>query len=89
MSLLGKGIILLVYLFIITLIYLIISTPFDNMVTRFDNIDLELSDDEVADSVALSRLVFDMVFGIAAFIPIVWFITAIFKREPDWQYYMR
>ena len=81
-----SGIILIVYLFIIITLYLFLSSPFDDLMTSFEDLDLEASDTHIETSSLLGRTVFNIIFAGLALAPIIWFIVEIFKTEPDWRY---
>jgi len=81
-----SGIILIVYLFIIIALYIFISSPFDDMVTSFEDIDSTASDGYIETNTAIARTVFNMIFAGLAIVPIAWFIVEVFKTEPDWRY---
>ena len=86
MDIMRSGIILIVYLFGITTLYLFLSSPFDDMVSNFENINQSASDTYVEETSSIVRIVFDMMFAGFAIVPIVWFIIEVFKREPDWRF---
>ena len=86
MDIFRSGIILAVYLFIIFVAYIVISSPFDDIMTDFENINNTASDTGVERGTNMGRTVFDMVFAAAGLIPIIWFIVSVFAREPDWRY---
>lgn len=81
-----SGIILLVYSFVVIAAYIFISSPFDDMVSGFEDVNLTSSDIEVENSASYIRIVFDMSFAILLLGPIVWFILSLLRREPDWRY---
>jgi len=81
-----NGVILAVYLFIIFSLYIFISSPFDDIMSSFEDIDGDY-DAEVEAQSGFNRLVFDMMFAILALVPSIWFILWCFSREPDWGYY--
>jgi len=83
-SIIRNGIILAVYLAIVFLLYAFISSPFDVVMTNFNDINATLSDSHVEAGTSQARIVFDMVFAIAMIIPVVWFIVSVFRTEPDW-----
>ena len=84
MDIVKAGVMLAVYLFVVTAIYIFLSSPFDDVVTGFEDIDLTASDEHLESSGAMIRNVFDMMFVGLAAVPIVWFMVWVFRREPDW-----
>lgn len=84
MDIVRNGIILIVYLFIIIVLFIILSGPFDDIMTSFEDINSTASDSRIEDSSSYNKLVFDMVFVMLALIPIIWFIVWCFSREPEW-----
>lgn len=87
MNIVGRGVLLIVYLFILIVVYLVISTPFDITVQSFGDLNRSASDGQMDQSVTLVRATFDFCFGLAGIIPILWFIVWVYSREPDWRYY--
>jgi len=83
-----NGVILAVYMFIVIAIYMFISSPFDDLVSGFEDTDTP-ADDKVEDSSSLARTVFNMIFAGLIIAPIVWFIAWCFRREPGEEYYRR
>jgi len=83
----GRGILLIVYLFIIIVCYIVLSSPFETIISGFEDINSTASDAQIESSGGLVRSAFDISFGLAGIIPIVWFIVWVFSREPDWRYY--
>ena len=86
MDIVRNGVILIAYLFVIIVIYIVISSPFDEMVTSLEDINMTNSDAEVESSGGNIRTVFDMCFVGLALVPIIWFISWAFSREPDWRF---
>jgi len=86
MSVIRNGVILLVYLVIIICLYLFLSSPFDTLMSNFDDIDSTLSDSHIEAGTSLNRTVFDMMFAGLILVPIIWFVLWCFSREPDWRY---
>ena len=85
MDIARNGIIMLVYIFVVILLYMFLSSPFDDMVTTFANINGSASDTHVEAAVTTSRTVFNIIFAALILVPIVWFITWVMHREPDWR----
>ena len=83
----GRGILLIVYLFIIIVTYIVISSPFEVMVSGFEDVNETASDSYVDFTSGVVRIVFNFCFALAGLIPIIWFIVWVFQREPDWRYY--
>ena len=84
MNILRAGVILMVYLFIIIVLYIFLSSPVDDIITNFENINLTASDSHIESNSAIGRTVFDMIFAILGLVPVVWFVFWCFHREPDW-----
>ena len=77
-----NGVIMLVIEFIILMCYIVISSPFDDMMTSFENINGS-TDAEVETGTTNSRNMFNMMFAGFALIPPIWFMLWVFIREPD------
>lgn len=84
-NIVARGVLLIAYLFMIIVIYLVISTPFIQVVGSFEDVNSS-GDAEVEEAGRMVRIVFDMIFAMAALVPILWFIVWCFSREPDWRY---
>jgi len=86
MDIIRDGIILAVYLFIISLLYIFTSTPFTTIISEFMMLDAasHAVTQRTMDAVGTVYL---MMFVMLGGIPIVWFIMRVFQREPDWGYY--
>jgi amino acid transporter len=87
MNIIRSGAIMAVYVFIVIILYMVISSPFDDIMTSFSDLDLANSDAEVESGISYGRIVFDIIFALAVLIPIIWFIFMCFSREPDWREY--
>jgi len=85
LNILRAGVILMTYLFVIITIYIFLSSPFDDIMTNFENIDLAASDSHIESTSGIGRTVFDMIFAVLGLVPVVWFIFWCFSREPDWR----
>ena len=86
MDIIRNGIIMAVYLFVIIALFLFLSSPFDDLMTNFEDIDSTGSDSHVEDASGYGRTVFNMIFAGLAIVPIIWFIAWVFRTEPDWRY---
>jgi len=86
MDIVRSGIIMAVYLFIIIALYIFLSSPFDSMMTSFEDIDGAASDTHVEAASVTGRVVFNMIFAGLAIVPMLWFIVMVFSTEPDWRY---
>ena len=84
MDIVRAGVILGVYLFAIFAVYIFISSPFDEVVTAFEDINMTASDTHIESAGTSIRTVFDMVFVALALVPGIWFVVWVFSREPDW-----
>ena len=87
MDIVRTGIIMMVYVAVIFILYILLSSPFNEVVMSFENINGTASDAHVDASGSIARTVFDMTFAGLIIVPIIWFIAWIFRREPDWRYY--
>lgn len=82
----GKaGVLMLVYLFIVFTAWMLLSTPFEEVISGFEGIGGEAGD-ELDDQVGRSRSVFNIFFGGMAIVPLVWFLIWIMRREADWGF---
>jgi len=86
MNIIHGGIILIVYTFVVFAAYIFISSPFDNIMTSFENVNMTASDSHIENVGGTVRTVFDMCFAALALGPIIWFVYWVFHREPHWGY---
>lgn len=86
MDIVRSGIIMGAYLFVIIIIYMVLSSPFDDMMSSFEDLNMTKSDAKVEDASSWGRAVFDMIFAGLALVPLLWFVVWVFRREPDWGY---
>jgi len=77
-----NGVIMLVIEFILLMAYIFISSPFDDMMTSFENIN-GTTDTEVEAGTSQGRTIFNIMFAGFALIPPIWFMIWVFTREPD------
>ena len=85
MNILRAGVILMVYLFVIITIYIFLSSPVDDIMSTFEDINLTASDSHIESNAGIGRTVFDMIFAVLGLVPVVWFVFWCFSREPDWR----
>lgn len=86
MNVIRDGIMLAVFLFIITSLYIFTSEPFHEITTSMSELDIA-SDDETQGTFTMIDTVYMMMFIILAGIPSFWFIMRVFQRDPEWGYY--
>lgn len=86
MNILRDGIILAVFLFIITALYIFTSTPFHEVTTAISSLDAA-ADSETQDTFTMIDTIYAAMFVILAGIPSFWFIMKVFERNPEWRYY--
>ena len=84
-SIIIRGVLLIVYMFIVVMAYFVLSTPFEMIVTDMENINAS-GDAQIESTGGLIRTAFDMAFALAGIIPSFWFIAWCFSREPQWGY---
>jgi len=82
MDIVRNGIIMIIYLCIIFIIYMVLSTPFDTVMSGLDS-GANMS--QVTSGVTTGKFVFNMMFAGLAIAPVLWFIAWSFWREPDWR----
>jgi hypothetical protein len=82
----GDGIILLVYEFILIIIYIVLSDPVAIIINSIANAGTSMGVTQMTFYQQLINHTFDLVIVLAAFVPIVWFIVRMWSREPDWGY---
>jgi len=85
-GLIRDGIIMAVYLFIIITIYIVLSSPFDDFISEFEDVNLTASDAHIETGGGYSRTVFDMVFAGFGLAPLFWFAVRMLRRDPKWGY---
>ena len=81
-----RGILLITYTFIVITIYIVVSSPFEEVISGMEDINMTDSDAAIESSGKYVRLAFDLSFALAILIPSLWFIVWVFHREPDWGY---
>lgn len=79
------GVIMLVILSVIFILWLILSTPFNDIATAFEDVNMTNSDAKVEESSGWAKAVWDIFFAGLGAIPIIWFIMRMMQREPDWR----
>lgn len=80
------GVVAIIYYFIIIVLYITLSSPFDDFMTSMEDLNLSASDSHIEDNSALGRTVFDMVFAGLALVPALWIAVYLLRREPHWGY---
>jgi len=85
MGIIRNGVILILYLLIVISLYIFLSSPYDDIMTSFENINGS-TDELVEAGAGTNRIVFDMMFAILGIIPIIWFMVWAFNRDPDWGF---
>ena len=65
---------------------MVLSSPFDDMMSGLEDLNMTASDAKVEDASGWGRTVFDMIFAGFVLVPIIWFVVWVFHREPDWGY---
>jgi len=85
LNLIRDGVIMAVYVFIVIAFYIVISSPFADIMSDFEGINGTGSDSHVERGVSSASIVFDMVFAAFVIIPLFWFMVRVFMREPDWR----
>lgn len=83
MNIIRAGVLLIAYMFIVLAFYIFLSAPFDEVVTGFEDINGSASDTYVDYHGGMIRTVFDISFALAGIIPIAFFASWAFSREPD------
>ena len=82
LDIMRNGIIMIVYLSIIFIMYMVLSTPFENIMT---GLDTSANMSQVSSGVTNGKWVFNLIFAGLAIVPVIWFIGWSFWREPDWR----
>ena len=83
MNIMRSGVMLIAYLFVVVIFFIVISDPFDTIMDNFDEINMDASDGAIEYHSSVARTVFNMCFALAAVIPTIWFVTEVFKTDPD------
>ena len=86
MDIARAGVIMCAYLFIVVIFYIVLSSPFDDMMTAFEDANITGSDTQVDAAGSTNRIVFNLFFAGLVFAPILYFVVWVFHREPDWRY---
>lgn len=73
----------LVAMFIVIVVYIVSSGPFENIIAGIEG---SSSLPDVASTGILVRSAFVMAFALAGIVPTAWFLFWIYHREPDWGY---
>ena len=85
LNLVRDGVFMAVYVFVVIVIYIVLSSPFADVMSDFEDINSTGSDSHVESGVSIATTVFDMVFAAFVIIPLFWFMVRVFMREPDWR----
>ena len=85
MNLIRDGVLMAVYVFVVIVIYIVISSPFADIMSDFEDINGTGSDSHVESGVGTATIIFDMIFAAFVIIPLFWFMVRVFMREPDWR----
>ena len=85
-NIIQDGIIMIAVLSVIIICWLVLSTPFEDVISSFEDVNSTASDSEVEDAAGDMRTVWNLFFGGLAMIPIVWFVVRVFQRDPEWRY---
>jgi hypothetical protein len=80
------GLIASVILFSVVALYIFTSSPFDDVMRAFENINNSTTDSRIETGATTGRTVYNIMFAIAGLVPICWFIVRVFQREPDWGF---
>lgn len=86
MDIVRNGVLLVVYLFVIVVLFIVISGVFEDIVVGVEDVNATASDARVEVHGGYIRTVFNMIFALFALVPIIWFIAWAFHREPDWRF---
>ena len=78
------GVIMLVYLFMFSIIYFILSAPLDAVFDGFDDTTGEHSD-EMDTYLPNIKTALNIFFAIVIATPVVAFIMFVYRRETDWD----
>lgn len=81
-NIIQAGIVFIVYLFVMILLYYILSTPIDTFFDGLLSADLGLATGDMAFHGPNIEWALKLVFAIGISIPVTWFIFWIFSREP-------
>lgn len=85
MNLIRDGAMMAIYVLIVIVIYIVLSSPFADIMGDFEDINSSSSDSHIESGVSTATTVFDMIFAAFVIIPLFWFIVRVFMREPDWR----
>lgn len=85
-NIIQDGVIMLIVLAVIFICWLVLSTPFETVISSFEDVDMANSDAKVEDATGWMRTAWHMIFAGLGAVPIIWFIFRMFQREPEWRY---
>jgi len=85
-NIIRDGVIMLVILAVIFMLWLILSSPFNTVVSSLEDVNMTKSDTRVEETTGWVRSAWDIFFAGLGSIPIIWFIMRMMQREPDWRY---
>jgi len=85
LNIVRSGAIMAIYVFVVIILYMVLSSPFEDIMGSYDNINSTASDSHIEHGSSISRTVFDMIFAGLVIVPLVWFAFMCFYREPDWR----
>jgi len=81
--------IFIIYSFIVTTSYFLMSTPVELLFDGFDDADFGAAEDEKDTYMTGFRIAFTLAMAFFVSIPVTWFIMKIFSREPAYYQYRR
>jgi len=85
MQLLQRSITTIIWLLIVIVLWVALSTPYTEFSNTFTDLNMTNSDTHIENVEDINTLVFNMIFGGLAVASILWFIIDSIREEPDWS----
>jgi hypothetical protein len=89
LNIIRLGASMLIGLFLVIILYFVISTPLESIMDGFDDADVGDANAEMDYTLPWIRSAMSMAFAIAIASPVVIFVFRTFEREPRWDYRRR
>jgi len=88
-SIIKSGAYMLIGLFLILVIYFVISGPLETIFDGFDDADTGEATGYMNIHLPWIRTALNIAFSVAIVTPVMIFIFRTFERDPEWYYYRR
>ena len=87
MNIIRAGAYLVAYEFVMILCYIFLSYPASTVIQAITTAGTDMGVTQMVAEQTLVNNVLTICFVMACFIPIIWFMVEVMRREPDWRMY--